>query len=84
MAPPTAEDLKKGTAAVEKAKSARAKTQRERDYIGAMEVFYKDSDKVLHRERALNEATGVCTLEVSPHVSPAARFKQHERRRYRR
>src|SRR5437016_13449484 len=51
--PPTAEDLKKGTAAVEKAKSARAKTQRERDYIGAMEVFYTDSDKVLHRERAL-------------------------------
>jgi tetratricopeptide (TPR) repeat protein len=51
--PPTPQDLKKGTAAVEKAKSARAKTQRERDYIGAMEVFYKDSDKVPHRERAL-------------------------------
>src|SRR5260221_5086643 len=52
-APPTPADLKKGTAAVEKAKSARAKTQRERDYIAAIEVFYKDSDKVAHRERAL-------------------------------
>jgi tetratricopeptide (TPR) repeat protein len=51
--PPTPADLKKGVAAVEKAKSAKAKTQRERDYIKAIDVFYKDSDKVAHRERAL-------------------------------
>src|SRR6266705_1705965 len=42
-----------GLAAVEKAKAAQAKTQRERDYIGAVEAFYKDSDKVDHRTRAL-------------------------------
>ncbi len=45
--------LKDGSAAVEKAKSAGAKTQRERDYIAAIEVFYKDSDKTDHRTRAL-------------------------------
>jgi tetratricopeptide (TPR) repeat protein len=45
--------LKLGWAAVEKAKSAGAKTQRERDYIAAIEVFYKDSDKLDHRTRAL-------------------------------
>src|SRR5262245_48626700 len=42
-----------GWAAVEKAKAAHAKTQRERDYIGAVEAFYKDWDKVDHRSRAL-------------------------------
>ena len=51
--PPTPADLKKGRAAVEKAKAAGAKTQRERDYIAAIEVFYRDSDKVAHQERAL-------------------------------
>jgi hypothetical protein len=51
--PPTPSDLKKGAVAVGKAKSAGAKTQRERDYIAAFEVFYKDWEKVAHRERAL-------------------------------
>ena len=46
-------DLKAGVAAVEKAKSASAKTQRERDYIAAIETFYKDSDKLDHRTRAM-------------------------------
>jgi len=45
--------LPDGWAAVEKAKVAKAKTQRERDYIGAVEAFYKDWDKVDHRTRAL-------------------------------
>jgi len=46
-------DLKAGTSAVEKAKSAGAKTQRERDYIAAIDTFYRDSDKLDHRTRAL-------------------------------
>ena len=50
--PPTPPDLRKGIAAIEKAKSIGAKTQRERDYIAAIEEFYKDSDKVPHRQRA--------------------------------
>ena len=45
--------LPDGWAAVEKAKAAQAKTQRERDYIGAVEAFYRDWNKVEHRTRAL-------------------------------
>jgi hypothetical protein len=50
---PGAADLNAGLAAVGKAKAAGAKTQRERDYIAAVETFYKESDKVDHRTRAL-------------------------------
>jgi len=46
-------DLKAGLSALEKAKAAGAKTQRERDYITAIETFYKDSDKLDHGTRAL-------------------------------
>src|SRR5438552_332320 len=49
---PSPADLRKGKAAVEKAKSAGAKTERERDYIAAIEIFYKDADKLPHPERA--------------------------------
>ena len=52
-AAPGPADLKQGSAAVEKAKSAGSKTQRERDYVAAIEIFYKDSDKLDHRTRAL-------------------------------
>jgi hypothetical protein len=51
-APPSPSDLKSGSAAVERARIAGAKTQRERDYIEAIEVFYKDSNKLDHRTRA--------------------------------
>ena len=50
---PGPDDLKAGTAAVEEAKLAGAKTQREREYLAAIEVFYKDSDKIEHSTRAL-------------------------------
>jgi hypothetical protein len=52
--PPTPSDLQVGSAAIEKAKSAGGKTQRERDYIAAIEIFYKDSDKRPHADRALD------------------------------
>ncbi len=52
-APATASELQKGWAAVERAKSIRAKTERERDYVAAIELFYKDADKLDHRNRAL-------------------------------
>jgi hypothetical protein len=51
--PLTGAALPQGWAAVERAKAANARTQRERDYIGAIEAFYKDADKVDHRTRAL-------------------------------
>jgi len=51
--PPTPTELRKGLAAVERAKSIGAKTEREKDYIAAIEAFYKDSDKLDHRKRSL-------------------------------
>ena len=51
--PLTGAALPQGWAAVERAKAANARTQRERDYIGAIEAFYKDADKMDHRTRAL-------------------------------
>jgi tetratricopeptide (TPR) repeat protein len=50
-APPSAAELQKGSSAIEKAKAVGARTQRERDYITAIEVFYKASDKLDHRAR---------------------------------
>src|SRR6185503_9943094 len=52
-APPSVAELKKGLNAIEKAKSVGARTERELDYIAAIEFFYKDSDKLDHRTRAL-------------------------------
>jgi hypothetical protein len=52
-ASPGPADLKAGTAAVEKAESASAKTQRERDYIAAIATFYSEPDKLDYRTRAL-------------------------------
>ncbi len=52
-APPSAAELKKGLNAIEKAKSVGARTGRERDYIAAIELFYKDPDKLDHRTRVL-------------------------------
>lgn len=51
--PPGPADLKAGSASMEKAKLVGAKTQRERDYIAAIEAFYKDSGKIDHGTRAL-------------------------------
>jgi tetratricopeptide (TPR) repeat protein len=52
--PPTPLDLQVGAAAIEKANAAGAKTQRERDYIAAMEIFYKDSATRTHASRAID------------------------------
>jgi tetratricopeptide (TPR) repeat protein len=51
--PPSQPTLQKGLNTIEKAKSVGAKTDREGAYIAAIEVFYKDSDKVEHRARTL-------------------------------
>src|SRR5689334_1824018 len=53
-AAPTADELKRGWDAIEKAKAIGARTQRERDYINALELFYKDSDKLDHRTRTFS------------------------------
>lgn len=51
--PPNAAALKAGSEAVEKALAASPKTDREKDYIAAIAAFYRDSDKLDHRTRAL-------------------------------
>jgi tetratricopeptide (TPR) repeat protein len=51
--PPVPRGLAEGVAAVGRAKAAGAKSQRELDYISAIEAFYKDSDKVDHKTRAV-------------------------------
>lgn len=50
---PSPQALKVGLDAADKAKAAGAKTERERDYIAAIDAFYRDHDKIPHRQRAL-------------------------------
>ena len=59
-APPSAAELGKANAALAAAKSAGAKSRRERDYIAAIETFYRDSASRDHKTRALaySEAMG--------------------------
>jgi len=51
--PPGPAALKAGSEAVAKAMETGAKTDRERDYIAAIAAFYRDSDKLDHRTRAV-------------------------------
>jgi len=51
--PPSQSTLQKGMNAIEKAKSIGARTDREGAYIAAIEVFYKDSDRLDHGTRTL-------------------------------
>lgn len=51
-APPTPEELKNGAAALAKAKEVENASQREKDFIAALDVFYKDAESVPHPERA--------------------------------
>ena len=52
-APPTPAELKKGLAAIEKTRSMAVKSDRERDYLAAIETFYKDHDKIDHAARTM-------------------------------
>ena len=52
-APPSAAELEKGRAAVASAKAAGARSQRERDYVDAIDSFYRDSATRDHKTRAL-------------------------------
>ena len=51
--PLTSAALKNGLEAVEKGKAIGAKTERERDWLAAIELYYKDYDKVDQTERGL-------------------------------
>src|SRR5499425_1837452 len=54
VGPFDAATLKRGLDAVEKGKAIGAKTQRERDWLTAIEAFYKDFDKVDQDTRTRN------------------------------
>jgi hypothetical protein len=45
-------NLKAGWEAIQQGKSAKTQTPREAEYLGAIEIFYKDYDKVDHKTRA--------------------------------
>jgi tetratricopeptide (TPR) repeat protein len=67
--------LKDGWEAVEKAKSIGAKTERERDYVAAIENYYKDWEKLDHRTRVLAYEKSMERLYVRyPEDSEAAVF----------
>src|SRR6185503_8618694 len=51
-APPNAEELKQGAAAIERAAAIPAGAAREKDFIQAFSVFYKDWQTQDHRTRA--------------------------------
>jgi hypothetical protein len=53
-APPSPDELKEGAAALDRAMAINAKTDRERDYINALAVFYKNWQTVDHVTRAKN------------------------------
>lgn len=51
--PPSSADLQRGQEAIAQAQAARARTQRERDYVDALAEFYRDWEHRDHRTRAL-------------------------------
>jgi len=50
---PEESDLKEGWDLVRKGQTIGAKTRRERDYIDALAVFYRDYDRIAHEQRSM-------------------------------
>ena len=61
-APPTPAELEKGVAALDKARAVGGRSQREQDYIAAIEAFYRDSATVDHKTRALAYTAAMAQL----------------------
>ena len=75
VAPFPAEFMKNGWDAIEAGRAAGAKTQREKDWIEALAVFFKDYDKVdLHTRTLAYEAAMARLSERYPDDSEAAIF----------
>ena len=60
--PPPAPALKAGAEAIAKAEAIGAKDEREHDYIAAIAAFYRDSEKLDHRTRALAYESAMARL----------------------
>jgi hypothetical protein len=72
-APPTPVQQKHGAAAAARAKALDARTQRERDYIAAVQIVYKDHETVPFQTRALAYEKALEQLYLRyPHDSEAA------------
>ena len=68
-------NLKAGSEAIQQGKAAKAQTPREAEYLAAIEVFYKDYDKIDHKTRAeLYEQAMRRLHEHYPEDSEAAIF----------
>jgi tetratricopeptide (TPR) repeat protein len=75
IVPLTATALKNGLEAVEKGKTIGAKTERERDWLAAIEPYYKDYDKVDQTKRGLAyEKAMEALMQKYPDDSEAAIF----------
>jgi hypothetical protein len=55
----SAKTLADGAALVEQARKSGLETQRERDYVDALAVFFQDTDKLNHRTRAKSLESGL-------------------------
>ncbi len=68
--PPSPANLKRGWEAVEKAKAAPTKTQRERDWVAAAEAFYKDARQARPQDAGARvregDGAGVHALSARP------------------
>ena len=64
-APPTKDEFAIGAAAVEKAKTAKKATARERKYVNAIAAYYTDADKLSPKERALKYQQAMGALSES-------------------
>ena len=72
---PTDADLKRGLEMLNKAQSLKAKTQRERDYIAALAVFYRAPAKGDYEQRTVAYATAMKHVyETYPRDMEAAVF----------
>ena len=63
--PPKA-DLKDGWDLVQQAQKLQARTQRERDYIDALAVFYRDAENIDHKKRAAAYASAMEGVPAQP------------------
>lgn len=61
-AQPSVAELRKGSEALKRASSAGAKSQRERDYIAALEEFFANAETLDHRARSLNYSEAMARL----------------------
>ena len=74
-APPTAAEIDKANGALARAKAAGGGSERERAYLAAIETYYRDSDRLDHKTRALAYSASMEQLHKSyPQDREAAIF----------